>query len=222
MLDFQRSIVDLCGGFVVIDNGGNVAMVHQTASEYLLSSNDRPFHVDRAAAHKRLFLSYMRCLMAVGLRAKVKGNQKPEILDYAASSWSSHLTSTPLDCEQVIEVLNEFLTGNWVLTWIQVLATNQQLRILIQASKHLSKYRAKQNEYDAQRNENDHHIVKQEFIASWAEDFVKIVGKFGTILRRDPESIYKLIPPFCPQNSAIYQQFGRMKVKSLCDIRSIN
>jgi len=69
MLDFQRSIVDLCGGFVVIDNGGNVAMIHQTAREYLLGDKSRPFHVDRNAAHEQIFLSCMRCLMVVGLRA---------------------------------------------------------------------------------------------------------------------------------------------------------
>ncbi|KAL9129956.1 MAG: hypothetical protein Q9175_007148 [Cornicularia normoerica] len=215
MLDFQRSIVDICGGFVVIDNGGNVAMIHQTAREYLLSGNDRPFHVDRDAAHKQVFLSCMRCLMAIGLRATVKGNQKPEFLDYAASSWSSHLTSIPLDCGHAFEVLNKFLTGHWVLTWIQVVATSKQLRVLIQASKNLSKYSAKQKEYDTARNRKDHQIMKQELVKSWAEDFVKIVGKFGTVLRRNPESIYKLIPPFCPQNSAIYQQFGKIKDKSL-------
>ena len=215
MLDFQRSIVDLCGGFVVIDNGGNVAMIHQTAREYLLGGNGRPFRVDRTAAHKQVFLSCLRCLMATGLRAKVRGNQKPEFLDYAASSWSSHLTWTPLDCGEVAEVLNRFLTGYWVLTWIQVLATNKQLRVLIQASKYLSKYSARQAKYNAGLNERGHHIVKQELIKSWAEDFVKIVGKFGTILQRSPESIYKLIPPFCPLNSAIYQQFGRTQDKSL-------
>lgn len=217
MLDFQRSIVDLCGGFVVIDNGGNVAMIHQTAREYLLSGNDRPFRIDTDAAHEQIFLSCMRCLMAIGLRAKVKRNQKPEFLDYAASSWPSHLTSTPLDCGQAVEVLNKFLTGYWVLTWIEVLATSKQLRVLIRASKHLSKYAAKQKGYDAAQNEKekDHHIVKQELMKSWAEDFVKIVGKFGTILRRNPESIYKLIPPFCPQNSAIYQQFGKTQDKTI-------
>lgn len=215
MLDFQQSIVDLCGGFVVIDNGGNVAMVHQTAREYLLSGNDRPFHVDRNAAHEQMFLSCMRCLMAIGLRAKVNRNQKPEFLEYAASSWSSHLTSTPLDCGQAVEVLNKFLTGHWVLTWIQVLATSKQLRVLIQASKDLSKYSAKQKEYNAARNEKDHHIVEQELVESWAVDFLNIAGKFGTNLRRNPESIYKLIPPFCPQNSSIYQLFGKMEARSL-------
>lgn len=215
MLDFQRSIVDLCGGFVVIDNGGNVAMIHQTAREYLLSGDDRPFHVDKNAAHKHLFLSCMRCLMTVGLRAKVKGSQKPEFLGYAASSWSSHLTSTPLECEQTVEVLNKFLNSIWVLTWIQILAICRQLRVLVQTSKNLSRYSAKQKRNGAAKSENSPYIVKQEVIESWAVDLVKIVGKFGTILQRNPESIYKLIPPFCPQSSAIFQQFGKMKDRNI-------
>lgn len=215
ILDFQRSIVDLCGGFVVIDNDGNVAMIHQTAREYLLNGDDRPFHVDKDSAHKQMFLSCMRCLMTIGLRAKMKGNQKPEILDYAASSWFSHLASTSLGCEKVHEVLNRFPTGNWVLTWIHILAASQQLRLLIQASKHLSRYCAKQKDDDAVQNQEYVRILKQSFLESWAEDLVKLVGKFGAILRRNPESIYKLIPPFCPKNSVIYQQFGKTKDKSL-------
>lgn len=215
MLDFQRSIVNLCGGFVVIDNGGNIVMIHQTAREYLLSSNDRPFHVDKDAAHQQMFLNCMRCLMAIGLRAKVKGNKKPEFLEYAAHSWFSHLASVPRDCGQAIQALNKFLTGQWVLTWIHALATCNQLGVLIEASKYLSKYSVKEKEFNAARNAKDHYIVNQELIRSWAEDLVKIVGKFGTILGRHPESIYKLIPPFCPQNSAIYQQFGKVKDKSL-------
>ena len=215
LLDFQRSIVDLCGGFVTIDNGGNVAMIHQTAREYLLSEKVRLFHIKRKDAHKQLFLGCMRCLMAIGLRAKFNTKQEPEFLGYAASSWSSHLAFSSLDCEQVVKGINEFLTGNWVLTWIQILAARKQLRVLIHASKHLSIYSAKRKDYDVLRNKVDYLILNHELMRSWAEDFVKIVGKFGMILRRKPDSIYRLIPPFCPKNSAIYQQFGKTRDKSL-------
>ncbi|KAI4248297.1 MAG: hypothetical protein L6R42_009322, partial [Xanthoria sp. 1 TBL-2021] len=197
MLDLQRSIAELCGGFVVIVNGGNVAMVHQAAREYLLNSNDRPFHVEKGAAHKQMFENCMRSLMTVGLRARVKDNRQPDILEYAASSWSLHLMLTPPDCAQTAETLSEFLSGYWVLIWIQFLATHQQLGVLVEASKHLSRYYAQRKQFDARRN------------------LVKVVGKFGTVLRGNPEAIYKLIPPFCSQSSAIYQQFGRTKDKSL-------
>jgi hypothetical protein len=215
MLDFQRSIVDLCSGFVVIDNGGNVAMIHQTAREYLLCDNNRPFHLDQNAANKTMFLSCMRYLMAIGLRAKINRKQTPEFLKYAAGAWSAHLTSASLDCGQVVKVLNSFLTGHWVLTWIQVLATHKQLRVLIQASKDLSQYSAKQKANDAARNVEHQLPVEQDLVESWAIDFVKLVGKFGRTLRENPESIYKLIPPFCPPNSIIYQLFGKMEAKSL-------
>lgn len=214
ILDFQRSIIDVCCGFIVINKDGYVAMVHHTAREYLLDGVDRPFHVERSAAHKQMFLSCMRFLMTVGLRAKIDSKQQPVFLNYAASSWHAHLVATSADDGEVAETLNKFLSGRWVLTWIQVLASTDQLRVLIQASRHLSRYVGKQRQNDDDPNQRQ-IIVKLELARSWLEDFAKIVGKFGGILRQNPGSIHKLIPPFCPPDSAIYQQFGKLKDKSL-------
>ena len=217
VLDFQRAIVELCGGFVVIDNDGKVTTIHQTAREYLLSHErylDRPFHVSASAAHEQMFLSCMRCLMSVGLRAKVNRNQKPELLDYAADAWSSHLLASPKE-GHAIDVLQKFLTGHSVLTWIQVIAANKQLRVLVRASKHLSKYSTGHKVWDAQHNPSEQHILEQHLIDGWATDLVKIVGKFGVNLQRSPELIQRLIPPFCPKSSTIYQQFGKKEAKSL-------
>ena len=197
-LDFQRSVVDLCCGFVIIDNGNNVAMIHETAREYLLSAQSRPFRVEKDAAHRQIFLGSMESLMAVDLRAKVEGNQQPNFLDYAARLWSSHLASSPPGCGQVREVLKKFLTSDWVLTWIQVLGTSGQLRVLIQASQHLSEYATRLNAYDETRGENNQRVGEYELIRSWSEDLVKVVGKFGKILQQNPESIYEHIAPFCP------------------------
>lgn len=215
MLDFPRSVVDLCGGFVVIDNGGNIAMIHQTAREYLLGETGRPFHIDRGAAHEQIFLSCMQALMAIGLRAKVNRNQQPEFLEYAAKLWSSHLTFIPVNSKQVDESLKRFLTRNWILTWIQILAAGNHLRVLIQASKNLSRYAAKQKALDLVQNETGSRFMEQELVESWAGDLVRIVGKFGANLRRNPEHIYNLIPPFCPQNSSIYQLFGKQEARNL-------
>lgn len=210
MLDFERTVVDVCSGFVVIDDGGNVAMIHQTAREYLLSGDERPFVVERSAAHKHMFLSCMRRLMVPGLRGKIDRKERLEFLEYASIFWPAHLSSTPLDCMEVAESLHKFLTGQWVLTWIHVLAASKRLHVLIHASKHLSRYCAKRDDFYALRNPNEKELVE-----NWAIDLMKVVGKFGTNLRRNPESIYKLIPPFCPQNSSIFQQFGRTEAHSL-------
>ncbi|KAI0835352.1 hypothetical protein F5Y06DRAFT_138814 [Hypoxylon sp. FL0890] len=213
-LDLERSIVDLCGGFVVIDNGGNVTMIHHTAREYLLSDNN-PFHVDPSNAHGRMFLNCMKCLMAVGLRAKANRNQKPGFVDYASNWWSSHLTLSSPDCEQIGEVLKRFLTSHYVLTWIHILAGNNQQRVLIQASQDLSNYCLERQVWNEKSKDNPNHTMEQDLIESWSTDFVKLVGKFGKALRRNPEAIYKLIPPFCPQNSSIYRIFGKGEAKSI-------
>ncbi|KAJ5177145.1 uncharacterized protein N7482_003022 [Penicillium canariense] len=215
MLDFQQSVTDLCGGFVVVDNSGNVTMIHHSAREYLLSEQDRPFSINQAVAHEKLFLGCMRCLMATGLRAKVSRNDKPEFLDYSAMWWPSHLTPISPMRESTFKVLKRFLTSHWVLTWMHALVMTKQLRILIRASKHLSNCSLSRNNALDSAPSGIDYIMEQQLLETWATDFMKIVGRFGTILRRNPEAIYKAIPPFCPQNSAIYQQFGKSEGKSL-------
>ncbi|KAI1762699.1 hypothetical protein GGR53DRAFT_402681 [Hypoxylon sp. FL1150] len=217
LLDLERSIVDLCGGFVTVDNSGNVTMIHQTAREYLLSGQKHPFHIDFSNAHERMFLSCMKCLMILGLRAKVDRNQKPELVDYASGWWSSHLVATSVGRGQVSEILKQFLTSHWVLAWIHILAAGNKQRVLIQTSKDLSKYCLKrQRLVDSQPDPAlGQQIVEQELLESWSTDFVKLVGKFGANLRQNPESIYKLIPPFCPKNSSIHQLFGKAEAKSI-------
>lgn len=149
ILDLERSIVDLCRGFVVIDNSGIVSMIHHTAREYLLArrgdiDRNQPLNVDKRTAHEALFASCIKCLMKVGLRAKVtRLGQLPEFLDYAATSWAMHLGLSQLDSRKTAQTLHKFITGIWILTWIEYLASTSQLRVLIQTSKHVSTYAAK-------------------------------------------------------------------------------
>ena len=217
MLDVQKSIVDLCAGFAVVDNGGNVAMVHQTARKYLLDDEvDRPFRIQKDVSHTHMFLSCMRSLMAAGLKAKIQRHQKPEFLDYAATCWPKHLAAMLRDYKPAIEALSKFLNGPWVLIWIHYLSSTNQLGVLVQAARHLSIHFARQKQYQSTLIEEDStQLFKQTLLGGWATDLIKIAGKFGTILRRNPDSIYKLIPPFCPQTSSIYQTFGKLEARTL-------
>jgi WD40 repeat protein len=215
MPDLQRTIGDLCAGFVVVDNDGNVAMIHQTAREYLIGNTQRPFNVDRKFAHEQIYVRCMRCLKAVGLRAQIKSGRPPEFLDYAATSWFSHLCSGSQGSEIILSTLIKFLKSTPVLTWIQALASTRQLRVLIQASSYLNSYAVKRKQADSEVMPRDRQISEREMIEDWATDLVKIVGKFGTNLVGSPESIYKLIPPFCPQESMIYKLFGKREAQNL-------
>lgn len=205
-LDLQRSIGDLCGGFVVVDNDGNVAMIHQTAREYLIDEHIRPFSIDRSSAHEQLFLRCMFCLTDLGLRSKMNRRQAPAFLDYAATSWFYHLSNSSGSSPKVFNTLKSFFKSSSVLTWIQYLAQANRLRTLILASTQISQFVLKQKEATASR---------KSYLELWAIDLIKIVGKFGTNLVRHPESIYKLIPPFCPNESVIYQQYGQKESKAL-------
>ena len=217
MMDIQKSVVDLCAGFVVIDNSANVVMVHQTAREYLLDGDgDRPFHVQEDLSHGRLFLSCMRSLMTIGLRAKVQNYQTSDFSDYAATCWSKHLTAMPHNFEQAIDTLTKFLGGSWILIWIHYLSSTKQLGILVQTARHLSKHFATQRRHqEASGGSDSTDLRKLALLEGWTTDLVKIVGKFGRILRHSPDAIYKIIPPFCPQNSSIFQTFGKQEAKAL-------
>ncbi|KAL4963063.1 uncharacterized protein BDV14DRAFT_202312 [Aspergillus stella-maris] len=215
MLDLERSIMDLCGGFVVLDNSGHVAMIHHSAREYFLSEEERPIAIDRDDAHEQMFMSCMNCLTSSGVRAKLHRSQKLEFPDYSASSWSSHLAMAPEASQPVYKALRKFLTGHWVLSWIHILVITKQLRILVRAAKHLSKYAASRRDIQVGEATSASQLAEWQLLEQWATDFVKILGKFGNNLRRNPEAIYKTIAPFCPVNSAIFQQFGKTEAKLL-------
>ncbi|KAJ5553326.1 hypothetical protein N7494_002704 [Penicillium frequentans] len=215
MLDFQHSIGEICGGFVIVDNSGKVSMLHHSAREYLLSVKTGPFIINRDAAHEQLFLSCMQCLMSTGIRARIGRNEMPEFLDYSATWWSSHLALVPAIREPVHNIVKKFLTGHWVLIWIHALGMTKKLRVLVQASRNLSKYAVMRQDIHVAASREVHHLSEQRFLESWTVDFMKIAGKFANNIRHNPEAIYKLIPPFCPHNSTIYQQFGKPENKSL-------
>ncbi len=166
-LDLQRSIGDLCGGFVVIDNDGNVAMIHQTAREYLIDEQIRPFSIDRSSAHELLFLRCMSCLTDLGLRSKINRRQALPFLDYAATSWFYHLSNTSTSSPRMFNTLNSFFKSAAVLTWIHCLAQANRLRILVLASTQISHFISKQKEETASQ---------KTYLEAWATDLVKIVG----------------------------------------------
>ena len=209
-LDLQRSISDLCGGFLVVDNGGNIAMIHETAREYLVGHEVRPFSIDRCWAHKQLFMRCMHCLTDFSLRSKITRKQGPAFLNYAATSWFHHLSYSVVDSAEVVHTLRKFFSSTSVLTWIQALAQGDRLRTLVQASTELSHFSIKRKDKYVTSQ-----IAQDSFLDAWATDLVKLVGKFGANLVKNPEAIYKLIPPFCPDDSVIYQQFGRKEINTL-------
>ncbi|KAL9039347.1 MAG: hypothetical protein Q9180_002583, partial [Flavoplaca navasiana] len=214
IIDLPKSIENFCGGFVVVDSDGQVAMIHQTAREYLLGPEVRPFNIDKRA-HEQLFIRCMMGLTENGLRAKVNRGQESAFMHYSMASWFRHvLEAFPLSSD-AMSILMKFARGSSMLVWIQALASNEHLRTLVTASTYLSKFAEKLRHADLDVVPTDRQIPEREIIEKWSMDLVKIVGKFGGNLTRNPEAIHRLIPPFCPHDSILYQQYGRKEIRSL-------
>lgn len=174
---------------------------------------NRPFIIDQTTTHNKIFERCLLCLTNPSLRGQVCRNQPPALLNYAATSWFIHLSLGSPTSPDILDSVVKFLQGPYILTWINIAARNKDLGTLVVATRYLSdiviKLRRLNNEESpAQRNATS-------IIERWATDLIKIVGKFGNSLSQYPESIYKLIPPFYPEDSIIYQRFGRKETKAL-------
>lgn len=216
VLDVHKAVSDLCAGFVVVDNDGNVAILHQTAREYLLQNEQHTIlAVDEEAAHECMFLACIRTLMAPGLRSMIKSRQIPDFYDYAAVSWSTHLAESSSTSEPVTNALSKFLDGQRVLTWIHYLSKANRLGVLVQTSRNLAVFFGKQKRSSDGSDLTGAYLLKQSLHEGWTTDLIQVVGKFGMTLRTDPESIYKLITPFCPTTTSLWQTFGRSEARVL-------
>jgi WD40 repeat protein len=212
VLEIHRTIEFLCGGFVIV-NEGKVALIHETAREYLVRSQQGRVFLEKKATNDKLFKRCIARLMDPSIRQLIDRGRAPALLDYAAGSWFLHLAQGSLLDEERLRDLVTFFQGQPVLTWIHMVAKKKQLRSLVVASRYL-------NEIVLKSRQTDHEeslLYRQAMVllTSWAGDLVKVVGKFGISLVQKPEAIFKHIPPFCPEDSLIYQQFGQKERKTL-------
>ncbi|KAK6833360.1 hypothetical protein PG987_008054 [Apiospora arundinis] len=215
LIEIHRTIGDLCGGFLVVDIEGTVSMVHETAREYLMAGRgpEQSLFMDRRSTHLALFQRCIQRLTDPALRSLMARNKTPGLLDYAMRYWFIHFSHCNLTDPQVLYTTAKFFKGPHVLTWISIAATKQELRTLVVASRYLTDIVHKLRRAETGMPLEFRQAI--DVIDGWATDMVKVVGKFGDRLLEYPDSILKLIPPFCPETSMIYQQFGRKESKSL-------
>ncbi|KAL1988851.1 hypothetical protein VTN96DRAFT_7735 [Rasamsonia emersonii] len=211
-LDLRRTIHEVCGQFVVVDQTGQIGMVHQTARDYLIKISKSEVSIDPIKAHKRLFMSAISALLDPGLRMKVTQGQsalrttEPFLL-YAATSWAYHLQHTDATSNSVFDMLLQFFRGPSVLVWIHLLALVHQLETLVKAARALSSFVNANRKMNVTKNPMLHRLSDLEFLDQWIIDLVKVVGKFSRHLLSNPEALYKLVPPFCPEKSILHRQF---------------
>ncbi|KAI4174488.1 MAG: hypothetical protein LQ343_002245 [Gyalolechia ehrenbergii] len=206
-----RSVASSCGQLVYIDNHSRVQMIHQTARDYLLQADIHPeFGIDMRLGHKRLAMTCLQYLNG----SEMKGSTHRKLrftssvrdrcpfVTYASNFLFDHISHVIADDEEILHGLAKFMSSSNVLSWIEYIALSADLTILIQAGKVLRNF--------LQRRSKELSPLERDIalLASWATDLLRLVTKFGKDLLSSPSSIFHLIPPLCPLESAPRKNFA--------------
>ena len=207
----EKSITASCGQLVYIDSRSCVHMVHQTARDFLLQSSiDSEFRIDKKAGHKRLLITCLQYLCGNEMKGprhrklSVQNTLRPRCAfsAYACSALHEHIRFVSSTDDDLFFELIKFLNSSNILSWIEHLAQVPDLTCIIQTGRSLRKY--------LQRRSRSVSPIGKDIATmdSWSTDLVRLVAKFGKTMSASPASIFHLIPPFCPPESAPRKQFA--------------
>ncbi|RPB26854.1 WD40 repeat-like protein [Terfezia boudieri ATCC MYA-4762] len=205
----ERAIVALCGQMVYVDKHQRVQMVHETARAFLLRTDlDSEFAVNPVEGHKRLAkvcLTYLNSddMKGAGIQRVGRGppRKTSPLLNYACTSFSEHIRQAHPRDDMTVQQLDSFFRTN-ILSWIEYIAGSGNLYQMTHAAQVLSHY---QELLAAQEVPMAPEVER---IKVWAAELSRLVAKFGKPILECPKSIYRLVPPFCPETSVTATQFG--------------
>lgn len=207
----ERSIVSSCGQLVYVDAQSRVQLVHQTARDFLLrAGSSSEFAIDGKAGHKRLVMTCLQYLNGKEMqgpkhRRLSSSNvvkQRCPFVTYACNSFFEHIAHVSSTDDDIMFALAKFLSSSNVLAWIEYVAIHSNLNRLIQTGKMFKNFLQRRS----------HHLSpfgrEVALLGSWAIDLIRLVTKFGKNLVSSPSSIFHLIPPFCPPETAPRKHFA--------------
>ncbi|KAI0444621.1 hypothetical protein F4803DRAFT_511376 [Xylaria telfairii] len=213
-LDLSHLIGQICGEFALINRNDQLVLVHQTAREYLRTTNKLGFSLESSEANKELLATCLESLSELSANKILQGKTSP-FLSYSSVHWSFHLDHCSAESDHVLEMLFAFFSSDLPLPWIHKLALGGQLSTLLKVSSSLSAFVRKRRKTDFIKPPPFHRLPELALLETWAIDLLKITAKFGNHLSQDPETIYTCIPPLSPENSIIYQNFSKKPAVSI-------
>lgn len=207
----EKSIIASCGQLVYVDAQSRVQMVHQTARDFLLRPNGiSEFAIDRKLGHKRLAMTCLQYLNGNEMKGPRHRKlslsnvvqERCSFVAYACNSLFEHITHVSSTDDDLLTALAKFLSSSNVLSWIEYLAQSSDLNRLIQTGKAFKHFLQRRSKHMSPFGR------EVAILDSWATDLVRLVTKFGKNLSSYPSSIFHLIPPFCPSDTAPKRQFA--------------
>ena len=230
-VNLAETVTQICGNFVSVDSD-RVFLVHMTARQFLLEGprGGTPY-INSGIGHERIAITCLQYLsderwkrvfksverstdFARGSTRKanrlVIAEKGQPLLGYSVCYYAYHVSKSSLDSDSMLSNLNTFFS-QYCLYWIEAIALSTNLRYLTRTARYLKAYakrlsRRPKNDFQdflKDTNSDDSHNLR-----SWANDFIRVVGKFGSNLVQSPAAIHRLVPAFCPIGSMIGSVYG--------------
>lgn len=224
ILDLKRTISDVCGQFVRVDDSDYVAMIHLTAREYLVQPRQTELFIDVQANHETLCIKTVSALLDSRITSDTIDNDaaSQSYLLYAATSWMYHLKASRSGSGRLLNVLVRFFEGGAFPLWVHLLSRTGHLDILMKTSKSLASFVALVRKEDALKNPLLRRLSDLQLLDQWAVDLIRIVAKFSISLLKYPRAIYGLVSPFSPETSALHQQPYCKNARDLCVVGDLD
>ncbi|MCJ1409768.1 hypothetical protein MMC19_003851 [Ptychographa xylographoides] len=225
--NLEKSIDQLCGHFVKIGNS-KVQLIHETARSFLLDpTEDREAFLDRGKCHEHLAkvcLSYLcdeewrprlsRIQAANPAERPAHNRHLSSVLTnhpftvYATFYWAYHVSQAPVESKELFTSIQKFF-DKYALSWIHAVVVMNNLRILTRSAQYLKLYVRESNSSPSSYIKISLAREDAKFLRLWAEDLIRVVGKYGLNLYQVPSCIYHVIPPLCPRESMIYKTYAQ-------------
>ncbi|KAH8167533.1 hypothetical protein CIB48_g731 [Xylaria polymorpha] len=214
VLDLNHLVSQICGEFAAINRNDQLTLVHQTAREYLQTTDNLGFTLEPFKVNKDMLAT---CFQSLGdLSAnKILQGKTSLFIPYSSVFWSSHLDRCSAESDDVLDVLFKFFNSNLPASWIHVLAINAQVSTLIKVAASLTTFVRKRQKANSTKTSPLQRVSELKLLENWAVDLLKITAKFGSHLTYCPEAIHTCIPPLSPENSMIFQKLSKYPAVTL-------
>lgn len=241
--NLEVTILHLCG-FFITTSGSKVMPVHETAKAFLLGThahkvpNSPPPLLDGPTCHEHLakvcidYLSHesrknlLLTIQESDTQSTVISRNRLKLLlsdhpflPYAVSHWAYHVSHADPSSNELYSILQDFFDRH-ILSWIHACVILDGLRVITRSAQFIKAYSRRLGPRSLTFSMASLSKDDENFFQLWAIDLVRVVGRFGRNLAEKPTSIYKIIPPLCPQGSMMFKTYSSRSTLSIQGISS--
>ncbi|KAK6223889.1 hypothetical protein LQW54_000033, partial [Pestalotiopsis sp. IQ-011] len=219
-VDLGQMAVEICGQFVLVTKS-KITLVHHTARQFLLRrSPNPPLGMIERDSHLQTALVCMRFLSDAPIWRQVftsmqETPQSPVVIAfksqpfllYSLSYWTYHVSQASVMSDEFLNDVLDFLE-QYCLLWMNGVVLTGDLRIIIRAAQNLKTFVKRRCAKTTKAHRLSLTSTRDHELRQWANDIIRIVGRFGSNLHDSPSSIHRHVIPFCPKGTIVAQTYA--------------